>query len=84
MNDTKQIIAQALLRALNEKAPGHGLGIEEILGIFETPPERKMGDLAFPCFKLSRTLRQAPPKIAAMLCDGLHIDGIEKIEVAGG
>lgn len=84
MNDTKQIIAQALLRALDEKAPGHGLGIEEILGIFETPPERKMGDLAFPCFKLSRTLRQAPPKIAAMLCDGLHIDGIEKIEVAGG
>ena len=35
--------------------------------MLEYPPDETMGHLAFPCFKLSRTLRAAPPKIAAEL-----------------
>ncbi len=31
----------------------------------EIPPEMKMGDFAFPCFKLAKALRSAPPKIAS-------------------
>jgi arginyl-tRNA synthetase len=30
----------------------------------EIPPDRTMGDFAFPCFKLSKALRKAPPMIA--------------------
>lgn len=30
----------------------------------ETPPDPKLGDLGFPCFKLSKSLRKAPPVIA--------------------
>jgi arginyl-tRNA synthetase len=31
------------------------------------PPKPEMGDLAFPCFPLAKTLKQAPPRIAGEL-----------------
>lgn len=33
----------------------------------ERPKKAELGDFAFPCFPLAKTLRQAPPKIAAEL-----------------
>ena len=36
-------------------------------GAIETPPDEKMGDLAFPCFPLAKVMRKAPPMIAAEL-----------------
>jgi arginyl-tRNA synthetase len=39
--------------------------------ILETPPEPKMGDFAFPTFKLAKTLRKAPPVIAKELAETL-------------
>lgn len=41
-----------------------GLSAEEIQSMVEIPQDTKMGDYAFPCFKLARTLRKAPPLIA--------------------
>lgn len=41
-----------------------GLSQEEIFGMIEVPQDSKMGDYAFPCFKLAKTLRKAPPLIA--------------------
>jgi arginyl-tRNA synthetase len=35
----------------------------------ETPPDRQMGDFAFPCFKLSKALRKAPPMIAGEIAE---------------
>ena len=35
----------------------------------ETPPDRTMGDFAFPCFKLSKMERKAPPVIAKELTE---------------
>ena len=44
-----------------------------------------MGDYAFPCFKLAKTLKKAPPMIAEELKNKIEIDkNIEKIEIAGG
>ncbi|MEX1023986.1 MAG: arginine--tRNA ligase [Planctomycetota bacterium] len=37
----------------------------------ERPRDASMGDLAFPCFPLAKTLRKAPPKIAAELAERL-------------
>ena len=37
---------------------------EEILEWIEIPGDTKMGDYAFPCFRLAKTLRKAPPLIA--------------------
>ncbi len=57
---------------------------DEIGDMFEFPPEPHMGDVAFPSFKLSRTLRRSPQQIAEALADGLRVDGASKAEVISG
>lgn len=52
------------------------LSEEEILSLFEVPPESTMGDLAFPCFILSKQLRKAPNLIAAELALEIKPDEI--------
>jgi arginyl-tRNA synthetase len=58
--ETKQAIAQLIAAEV-------GLSSEEIAGWFETPKQPEHGDLAFPCFRLSKTMRLAPPQIASNL-----------------
>lgn len=41
-----------------------GFSIEEIESMLEIPTDEKMGDYAFPCFRLAKQLRKAPPAIA--------------------
>ncbi len=41
--------------------------VDEIEQMIEFPPQVEFGDLAFPCFQLSKLLRKAPPVIAAEL-----------------
>ena len=54
---------------------------EEILGMIETPQDQKMGDYAFPCFKLAKVLRKAPPLIAKDIADAISANDIfEKVE----
>lgn len=80
----KQKLAEAILVRLNEENPSHGLDVRQISEMFEYPPDRSMGDIAFPCFKLSRTLKAAPPVIASKLVDAVKLDEIERCDVAGG
>lgn len=44
-----------------------GLTAEEIAKMIEIPQDSKMGDYAFPCFRLAKTMRKAPNMIAADL-----------------
>ena len=59
---------------------------EELANYLEVPPDTKLGDYAFPCFKLARTLKKAPPAIATEIKENIKIENtvIEKIEVVGG
>ncbi|MBQ8299018.1 MAG: arginine--tRNA ligase [Clostridia bacterium] len=51
----------------------------------EIPPNTELGDFAFPCFKLAKEMRKAPPAIAAELKEKLAEDEvISKIDVVGG
>ncbi len=62
-------------------------GLEEsvIAGAVEIPPEQRLGDLAFPCFVLAKTLRKAPPVIAQELAEKFSEDSkIERAEAVGG
>ena len=59
MIDFKKQIA----RELND--PTFGLTDEDVEGLIEIPADTSHGDYAFPCFKLARTMRKAPPLIAA-------------------
>ena len=80
----KKKLAEAILARLDEKNDSHGLDSEQIAHMFEYPPDSTMGDLAFPCFKLSKALKAPPPAIASMLADSVAIPEIEKTAIAGG
>ena len=79
MTEIKKQIADALCAAA-----GGALDAETLCAAFEYPPSADMGDLAFPCFRLSKTLRKAPPAIAAELAQGFSAPAVSRVEVAGG
>ena len=61
------------------------LSVEELESFIEIPKDSTMGDYAFPCFKLAKQMRKAPPMIAAELKEKIILDeNIEKVEVVGG
>ncbi len=45
------------------------LAKEEIYPQLSKPPKAQMGDLAFPCFQLAKSLKMAPPQIANQLLE---------------
>ncbi|MBN21068.1 MAG: arginine--tRNA ligase [Bdellovibrionaceae bacterium] len=45
----------------------------------ETPPDPTLGDFGFPCFKLAKSWRKAPPVIAQELCEKLNNEAKESL-----
>ena len=62
------------------------LDTNQIEGYIEVPKDGANGDYAFPCFKLAKELRKAPPAIANEIKENIKVENnvIEKIEVVGG
>ena len=83
MLTTKQTIAAAMADRI-QAAFGASVPKEELLDMLECPPDPAMGDLALPCFKLSRSLRRAPAQIAQTLAEDLLVPGILRCETVGG
>lgn len=78
MKNFKQIIAKQISKTIEINA-------KELEGYIETPKDSKNGDYAFPCFRLAKELRKAPPAIASEIKEKLEpVEEIEKVEVAGG
>lgn len=74
----KSLIAEKIAKEVE-------LDKNEIEGYIEVPPNEDMGDYDFPCFKLAKALRKAPPAIAEELKGKITADeNIDKIEIAGG
>ena len=84
MQNFKKQTAEAIERAVEAMAPGTGLTASDIESFLEYPPDPAMGDLAFPCFRLSKAMRSAPPKIAASLAVDLKDFSLGTAEQAGG
>lgn len=62
-----------------------GLEANWIAGLLEVPPESRLGDYAFPCFQLAKTMRKAPPMIASELLGKIDKgEIIDRIEAVGG
>jgi len=58
-----------------------GLDKEEVMDMIEAPADSSMGDYAFPCFKLAKVLRKAPPVIAASIAEAIGGNELfEKVE----
>ncbi|MGE4214591.1 MAG: arginine--tRNA ligase [Anaerotignaceae bacterium] len=61
-----------------------GLETAEVLSGIEIPPNTEMGDYAFPCFRLAKTLRKAPPLIAVDIVEKItKPDFISEIKIEG-
>jgi len=82
--DMKQRIAdltQEMIRAAFPEAQGVP---EDLAALLEVPPDPSLGDYAFPCFKLSKTLRMAPPVIAQKLAAADAHPEVARVECVGG
>ena len=77
MTEIKKLIAAAVSEA-------EGLSAGDIEAMLEYPPDSAMGDIALPCFKLSKTLRKSPVMIASELKEKLTLPEIGRIESVGG
>lgn len=79
MQDFKIAIAKCLKEKIED------LTLEEIVGLIEVPPNKEMGDYAFPCFKLAKVFRKAPNMIAADLSESIEAKNeISKVMPLGG
>ena len=59
-----------------------GVQQHEIVNAIETPPNKDMGDFAYPCFKLAKQFKKAPALIAQELSEKIvKPDFIEEIKV---
>ena len=64
-----------------------GLDKAQVFGLIEIPPKLELGDYAFPCFVLAKTLHKAPPMIANELKENPELikgfDGAVTVDTAG-
>ena len=67
---------------LQQKLPT--LDQETILSMLEIPPEKEMGDYAFPCFRLAKEMRKAPALIAKDTAEALAGEELlESVQAVG-
>lgn len=78
MLNFKEIIAKKISLATE-------INTNELETYIEVPPNKEMGDYAFPCFKLAKTLRKSPMVIAEEIKSKIEIDEyITNIEIVSG
>ena len=76
--DYRSVIAEKLSEVT-------GLEVEAINKLIEIPPQVDMGDYAFPCFALAKTMRKAPQMISQDLVnnEALKLPFLSEIKNAG-
>ena len=84
MQKIKFTVAEKIADKIKAEFPAAEISGADVLGMFEYPPDPAMGDLALPCFKLSKCLRRSPMQIADAIAGGIEGEEIEKIESVKG
>jgi len=78
MINFKKIIGEKIAKTIN-------LDLSEIEEYIEIPPNSDMGDYAFPCFRLAKTLRKSPQDIATEIKEKIECgDEIIEVKTIGG
>lgn len=79
MINYKEKIAEEIQKAISTQ-------IQDLASFIEVPPNPEMGDYSFPCFRLAKELKKAPPAIAEEINEKMVVDStlFEKVEVTGG
>ena len=79
MVDYKELIAALIAQKIQ------GATKEELKDYIEIPGDEKMGDYAFPCFRLAKVMRKAPPAIAKEIGEAIGgADIFDKVETING
>ncbi len=84
MISIKKMISEAIEEQVHAMNAAAELDADTIASMLEYPPDANMGDLALPCFKLSKILRNAPVKIAATLAENVRVPALCRIEAVSG
>ena len=79
----KKLISEKIVEKIAQFGVSE-LDASAIADMLEYPPDANMGDLALPCFKMSKTLRRSPVQIASAIADGFECDVVESAEAMGG
>lgn len=79
MIDFKEKISEQISKITN-------LPQNEVYAYIEVPSDKKMGDFAFPCFKLAKELRKSPQMIAEEIKEKIEFEGnlIKEINIVNG
>ena len=80
----KKKTASLLAECIKEKFGEGLLSADEIFTMLEYPPDTSMGDIALPCFRLSRTLRRSPVQIAELLSENVKCDEFSSVSALNG
>ncbi|MFM1538359.1 arginine--tRNA ligase [Helcococcus bovis] len=59
------------------------VSLDDIYLSIETPPNKEMGDFAFPCFRLAKTLRKAPTQISVELAEKISSELFSEVRPVG-
>ena len=84
MQKFKKIASTKILEAIKLNFPDATVTVDDLAQMLEYPPDTTMGDLALPCFKLSRSLRRSPVQIAEIIAKELSNPAIKKAEAVNG
>ena len=79
-NKTAALIADAVAVKFGEGI----LSADDIFAMLEYPPDKTMGDLALPCFRLSKSLRRSPVDIAKTLAENISCEEFSEITALNG
>ena len=82
--DMKLKVAEYIAQAARQSFENCALTENDVCAMIETPPDKKMGDYALPCFRLSKVMRCAPQMIAGKLAEKIACEEIDHVEVVGG
>ncbi len=77
---TAELLSEAVKTSFGEGL----LSADEIFAMLEYPPDSSMGDIALPCFRLSKTLRKSPVQIAEMLAAAVKCEEFSSVNATNG
>ncbi len=80
MIDFKEQVSLIISKAIDNQ-----IDVKELANYIEIPPNKDMGDYAFPCFKLAKTLHKAPNIIAEEIKSKIELNEFfADVQIAGG
>ena len=82
--DFKMSIAAEIVSALEKAFNDTSMTADAIAQVIEIPPDTAMGDYAFPCFRLAKTLRKAPPMISDALKAAIDAPFLKEVQSVKG